>query len=1082
MATVTFILEDESILKKSPPLIINKTVSQILRNIYQINHHLYILAIKTPTYIEILPPNSIPLNIYPSLIVNQLDDQNQEANFSFFILNKSQVNKFFLIFKVSSPNSPNINFPSFTFGFIPSQFADKNISDFKKEMIKQFGIPISNSDIFLNKHKVSDSTNMKDFLQKAKLIYQPQTRNVHPHVIKKNFTELEFQINIEPPGLRTILSREKVLKEIFTTEMEYCLHLIVLNNHFAKNFKEKKILNEQDQQTIFGPIPKMIKTSSYLTESLTSLQSYSSCVGSLFSGFMFQLRKTSQDYFVNYNNMTKKVTKKLDSNPFVKEICRQAPENNKTTFQSMVIKPIQRFPRYVLLVHELLKYTPKSHPDYISIQKVESELKRMVHGMEEAHLVRGVKDIQERLEPLKEYEHQSIVTKDRILVEEFNVLLKEKKKQRGTLYLFNDLILLSANCEREREREIEQEQMRSEYNKFIFIPNYQDSTSIGIYFKEEMRIIEFSSAEQIAKFSTAMSELRSKMIENSSQNSLPTIKAVEYFPPPSQVIPMMTDTSCGKVSNSVSIVSYKSYMIFDTRHESLTIASDIKNVHNYSKVVLIKDVPYIYGGCKKAGPFELLNNKFEESRGKFGRSENSQPDVIANTRSLPTEGLKESRIHHTCCAYEEFIVIYGGVNPKNRGKLYSDIHFYSVDTGEWFISDPTILTPEPRYKHSAVVYKNLMIIHGGISAVNHAVLNDTWCYNFLNGKWTIINLKNLRVVVPRFGHAAAIVNRFMFILGGSTIKYVFPPPPTNQEDKNDSSLNLDDDSNLNGSYDNDSSFNAASFGKCDCVAAPSCFCVNIETGHLSAIEIEGNFLPGLSMFSAVYDEISKKIIIFGGTDPQNKYSKGLPIVSSLDIPQHYTSDNSKPPKEPVDVEKTLSYAAPIRHQRTQIAFPSLGPLLSPDSDKKTENATMTPNDQKPKSVTKPILARSGMNDSPQSLTPQRNQVHFPLQSKNYQINAPRYYHYLSSSKRQSQVKAADSKASDINVNDENNNSNVNKNICNKNNSIDNCNDVIEEEEEEENNDDFDVSRLIHSVEVRKAKWQKYIRVKKSGST
>ncbi|KAK8885931.1 hypothetical protein M9Y10_041389 [Tritrichomonas musculus] len=953
MATVTIVNIDGSILKKSPAFIENKTVSQILEAIKNSfphqNSDQYVLGIKTPAYIKILKTNSIPLNKYSGLIDNDLTNIDSIPNFALMIFDKTQQGKIFLTFKVSSPDNKDIIFPPFDYGFVPDVYSCKHVSSFIIDLKNHFGLQISNPKIFLNNQEVSTGDYVKKFIKDISNTMQNQKPG-------ERSCPIEFRFNIEQQGLKIIKTREKVLQEIIDTEMQYYYYLTILNNYFGQKFKDQKILNENDQKSFFGPVPSMINTSVSLTNELAKRKTYSSCVAKIFSKFLFDFQKTSGEYFVNYNKKIKFMTDKLDSLPEVKLICQKAPDHGNFTFQSMAIRPIQRFPRYVLLLKELSKFTPKSHPDYLPLEKVNDQLKRMVHGMEEAHLVRGVKDIQERLEPLKEYEHQSIVTKDRILVEEFNVLLKEKKKQRGTLYLFNDLILLSANCEREREREIEQEQMRSEYNKFIFIPNYQDSTSIGIYFKEEMRIIEFSSAEQIAKFSTAMSELRSKMIENSSQNSLPTIKAVEYFPPPSQVIPMMTDTSCGKVSNSVSIVSYKSYMIFDTRHESLTIASDIKNVHNYSKVVLIKDVPYIYGGCKKAGPFELLNNKFEESRGKFGRSENSQPDVIANTRSLPTEGLKESRIHHTCCAYEEFIVIYGGVNPKNRGKLYSDIHFYSVDTGEWFISDPTILTPEPRYKHSAVVYKNLMIIHGGISAVNHAVLNDTWCYNFLNGKWTIINLKNLRIVVPRFGHAAAIVNRFMFILGGSTIHSNSltiennQKVPDNFDEKVPDNFPNDDENNNPISLEESSLTNdsivSISFILSDCVAAPSCFCLNIETGHLSAIEIEGNFLPGLSMFSAVYDEISKKIIIFGGTDPQNKYSKGLPIVSSLDIPQHYTSDNSKPPKEPVDVEKISSVSTLLSRKKSSASI-----MMLEESRKDRENNS---NDE-----------RGNANDSPQ---------------------------------------------------------------------------------------------------------------------
>ena len=40
---------------------------------------------------------------------------------------------------------------------------------------------------------------------------------------------------------------------------------------------------------------------------------------------------------------------------------------NKLDFNSLLIKPIQRLPKYVLLFKDLLKHTPEDHPDYKNI-------------------------------------------------------------------------------------------------------------------------------------------------------------------------------------------------------------------------------------------------------------------------------------------------------------------------------------------------------------------------------------------------------------------------------------------------------------------------------------------------------------------------------------------------------------------------------------------------------------------------------------------------------------------------------------------------------------------------------------------
>lgn len=42
-------------------------------------------------------------------------------------------------------------------------------------------------------------------------------------------------------------------------------------------------------------------------------------------------------------------------------------------FESFIVKPIQRLPKYVLLLKDLLKHTDESHPDYLNIKKASDQ-------------------------------------------------------------------------------------------------------------------------------------------------------------------------------------------------------------------------------------------------------------------------------------------------------------------------------------------------------------------------------------------------------------------------------------------------------------------------------------------------------------------------------------------------------------------------------------------------------------------------------------------------------------------------------------------------------------------------------------
>jgi len=55
---------------------------------------------------------------------------------------------------------------------------------------------------------------------------------------------------------------------------------------------------------------------------------------------------------------------KICKHPLFIQICEK-----KSNVENLIITPIQRIPRYTLLLQDLLKKTSKDHPDYADIDK-----------------------------------------------------------------------------------------------------------------------------------------------------------------------------------------------------------------------------------------------------------------------------------------------------------------------------------------------------------------------------------------------------------------------------------------------------------------------------------------------------------------------------------------------------------------------------------------------------------------------------------------------------------------------------------------------------------------------------------------
>jgi hypothetical protein len=62
---------------------------------------------------------------------------------------------------------------------------------------------------------------------------------------------------------------------------------------------------------------------------------------------------------------------------------RFKPGTDQLDLSSLLVMPIQRIPRYVLLLKELLKYTPESHVDFNSIHQALSMMEETANMMNE---------------------------------------------------------------------------------------------------------------------------------------------------------------------------------------------------------------------------------------------------------------------------------------------------------------------------------------------------------------------------------------------------------------------------------------------------------------------------------------------------------------------------------------------------------------------------------------------------------------------------------------------------------------------------------------------------------------------------
>jgi len=144
------------------------------------------------------------------------------------------------------------------------------------------------------------------------------------------------------------LSEEEVLG-IFSNAAE------LRNCHevFLKKLRER-FKDWSDEKTTIGDL--FVDQLKYFARYEPYLQNYASA-------------STAYHYIYAHNPMTKSI---------VDEFEKEQYEINKLNVPSFLVLPVQRLPRYVMLLSDLLKYTPKEHPDNVYLKQVCNELPLLV--------------------------------------------------------------------------------------------------------------------------------------------------------------------------------------------------------------------------------------------------------------------------------------------------------------------------------------------------------------------------------------------------------------------------------------------------------------------------------------------------------------------------------------------------------------------------------------------------------------------------------------------------------------------------------------------------------------------------------
>ncbi|KAL6055597.1 FYVE-type domain-containing protein [Balamuthia mandrillaris] len=315
-------------------------------------------------------------------------------------------------------------------------------------------------------------------------------RRGHKHMSSYHFRSA---LNESGNPLRKLQEQEKrhcVAKEILTTERSYLLCLTILIEEFLQPLEQKaKALVEQKktnpwitQENIRSMFYQITVIRGYSSLLLSQLEdrigqhwSVDSCLGDIFVE-MGDFFKVYGSYINNYNKALetfKQCKQNKKFNDCMEELRANGVRNQQFkgyTLETFLITPVQRIPRYINLLKELLKYTPANHADHEKIKqalrKVEEVADANEKGQETNDKMKGLFYLQKRfsLESQAQVQqlvepHRRLLHADQLRVHRYqpgssSSLRNPHKEKRRELFLFNDFLLFarlsSSNAEEEK--------------------------------------------------------------------------------------------------------------------------------------------------------------------------------------------------------------------------------------------------------------------------------------------------------------------------------------------------------------------------------------------------------------------------------------------------------------------------------------------------------------------------------------------------------------------------------------------------------------------------------------------------------
>ncbi|KAI9022188.1 hypothetical protein CLU79DRAFT_751554 [Phycomyces nitens] len=242
-------------------------------------------------------------------------------------------------------------------------------------------------------------------------------------------------------------ARQEAIYELITTERGYLRDLQMIINVFYAD--SGKYLTQEELDVVFSNIDDLLLCNTALFSDLETRQrDGAGVVGSIGDVFLKHAEslKCYSTYCRNQSFASRFLQKKREEDQWFEvflKTARTRTECRSLDLSHFLLEPMQRITRYPLLLRQILKSTPKKHPDYGLMRSALVEAEKVLEVVnEETRRYENRQKIDElsRILDMEGYGRLDVWGREFVME---GILYKAKSGRKLHAYLFNDIMILA---------------------------------------------------------------------------------------------------------------------------------------------------------------------------------------------------------------------------------------------------------------------------------------------------------------------------------------------------------------------------------------------------------------------------------------------------------------------------------------------------------------------------------------------------------------------------------------------------------------------------------------------------------------